>query len=630
MKNIRYIFATLIFLLAGTLFAQVAEFHLNESWYGEPYISKYYLSDYDSIVYIPAQDWSISAEIDSCYEDEASHEAHVIVTITVGPNADVARAGFGDVRNAVAPYVELKKGTTQTLDLVIPEKDKTCTFGMYTMNNYHTFKSGDYYYGDYYNSITVNYKEWQERLDWNDIGIGRFYDGFQDDYLWDVTIQQSKYNHNLYRVLNPYKGMWKYYGEPSFAEASSNYLEFRILEKGEELGGVEITKDGLVYFEPVNSGYFHSSYNDYIWAYHPSHFSIASEELYANNYVAKYKEDGTPGNILIAPYYYIPEVGGWNYTNDPGMIEIRMPGYIPKYYDIGISYIGEYSDAEGNQYVTANIDYLGEDAAKVQLVITAGRNNAQAGIDAILSGAEGVVTATSRGAVNVPMPANAKTGNYTVTAVTFDSDGNAQEYGSFTFLYKDPNQVPETWTQIGVGTYTYSQFFEGDDVGLEIFQSEDDLSRFKIGHWGYDVDFIFTMNENNEISFDEFYVGYTDASYGEVIAYDMNALYPSDFPVGYYADGVFHFQIGYGVDAGWFGYGEETFTITSNAEAKTRTTAKSPIQVGKTSQSIPSKLNIKQPNGKKVQRVHRSNAGSRADKPTQIETPRIPLLQSTK
>ena len=122
------------------------------------------------------------------------------------------------------------------------------------------------------------------------------------------------------------------------------------------------------------------------------------------------------------------------------------------------------------------------------------------------------------------------------------------------------------WNAAYVGTYTYSQLFEGDDEGLILYQRDDNPTRYKIEDWGYGVDFFFTVNNNGGISFKEFYIGYDHPSYGEVWAYDMNALYPDDFEMGYYADGVFHFQIGYHVEAGWFGYGEEIFTITDKIE----------------------------------------------------------------
>lgn len=458
---------------------------------------------------------------------------------------------------------------------------------------------------------------------WVSLGTGYFYDGFQDDYLWAVTIEQNQLNPSNYRVVAPYRGMWKYWGEDAFADASADYFNFRILEQGSTLAGVTVPEDGLIYFEPANSGYFHSTYGDYIWTYHPAHFTIASEELYANNYIAAYQEDGTPGDILLAPYYYIPGVGGWNNTTSSGMVEIIMPGFELSDYTVEVSYGGKYYDAEDNLYAVASIDYLGEDVAEVQLVVTAGRNSAQAGIDAILSEAEGVVTATAEGRVNVPMPADAVTGDYTVTAVTFDAEGEPQEYGAFTFSYTASNYVPEAWTQIGTGTYTYSQFFEGDDEGLEIFQSEDDPSRFKIEHWGYDVDFIFTLNENNEISFEEFYIGYDHPTYGEVWAYDMNALYPDEEPKGYLVDGVFHFQIGYAVEAGWFGYGEETFTL--DAAAKTRA-AKASTKTVK-AKKAPAKMNrAAQNNGmKKVRKVNAVKAQVRAAKPSKA-TPSYDLF----
>lgn len=130
----------------------------------------------------------------------------------------------------------------------------------------------------------------------------------------------------------------------------------------------------------------------------------------------------------------------------------------------------------------------------------------------------------------------------------------------------------ETWVPKFLGTYTYVNMWEGDDEGLTLCNLEQDPSKWKIEHWGGDVDFIFTLNDDGTIAFDPFYVGAEYGSYGAVAAYDMAALYPDDFDVSYYDGdkGAFVFSIGYRVEADWIGYDPETFTLTALASAKGR------------------------------------------------------------
>ena len=127
-------------------------------------------------------------------------------------------------------------------------------------------------------------------------------------------------------------------------------------------------------------------------------------------------------------------------------------------------------------------------------------------------------------------------------------------------------------------TFAYTQFFgseeePADDEGLVLYESDKVDGRYKITDWGYGVDFIFQMNEDGTCMVEDQFTGYTHSSYGDVYVDDLvDYTGNTDSGYSYYADGVFHFAVIYYVSAGYFGYGEETFTLTGyySEEAKAK------------------------------------------------------------
>ena len=130
------------------------------------------------------------------------------------------------------------------------------------------------------------------------------------------------------------------------------------------------------------------------------------------------------------------------------------------------------------------------------------------------------------------------------------------------------------WEVMATGDYVYTLFFGSEeepatDPGLELqYNAEDGV--YRITHWGYDVDFNFTMDADNKVNVPAQYVGYTHSSYGDVFVGEADD-YKSEWgdgPSFYDPETLtFHFHVAYFVSAGSFGHGEETFTLTP-AEAR--------------------------------------------------------------
>lgn len=412
---------------------------------------------------------------------------------------------------------------------------------------------------------------------WLSLGYGYYADSFIDDYFWKCEILQNQNDPTRYRIMKPYGAMWNYYGEADFYAASSEYMDIRVLEDGEEFNGVKVEGEGQVYFSPTNTGEYVDNYSDYIWAYHVAHFKAASTELYQNNAITAYQEDGSIGCVEIAPYHYMPEYGGgWNHTGST-YITIYFPGYEPSDYSLTVSYAGRFFDADENLFAVANLEEVGADVAEVKLVVVPGKDNVSDALDILVFGekeSDAVISTTVKDAAkyNLPMPADAESGKYTIVAVSFDSEGEAQDYDYDTFSYTASGEVKETWTPVYVGDYEYTIFFGSEDEpevdpDLVLFQSDTNPNRYKIEHWGYDVDFIFSMDpETGLLAFDDFFTGYSHPSYGDVYGVDIYNSYADEEP-SYYKDGVFYFNISYEVSAGSFGGGFEKFTLTGNYSA---------------------------------------------------------------
>lgn len=357
-------------------------------------------------------------------------------------------------------------------------------------------------------SSTFDYKLWES------IGWGKFADWFlMENAPYEVEFMQNIQEPNRFRIMNPYSQAYnKEWG--SYGIAPSKYLEFTVLKAGDELNGVTITNDNLVYFEDVASGFYSQDYSDNVYVRHPSKYGqSATEEFWIHNRVIDYQENGLPAHVQLAPYYVMYSVGKWNRISQDNVIEISFPG--------------------------------------------------------------------------VP-------------------------------------ELVEEWIPQYVGTFRYSLFFGSeekpyDDEGLVLSQSSLNENRYKVEHAFYDVDFIFEVNSDGTICFDDQLTGYVDATEGDVYVTDMHASYPDEFEPSFYWEGVFTFSIGYYTGNSWLNYGTETFTLTGNAEAKAQRTEPKRLNAQKSIQvnPLPLKEEMKKPHAPQAKGNSRHISVQR-EKPTPL------------
>lgn len=419
---------------------------------------------------------------------------------------------------------------------------------------------------------------------WVSLGMGKFSDWYSMEKCpYDVEYQQSGLFPNHFRIVKPYSEAYE--AEEWEGDTPDDYLYFRILEPGEELHGITITRDDLVVFDDCVTGYYNSTYDATIILCHPSEFSSTAtcEDDIANNYVASYQENGLPASVSIGPWMYMDGIGGYNYSTYEYVVELTFPGVAD--YSCEVEYAGRRIDVEENTFVLANCT-LAADVASAKLALIQGKNSSaiNAAVEGIANGSiEAVEVTADKEEYEVPMPADAESDSYTLVLVTFDAAGEVQDYNTATFVYTAAGAPTEEWTPAYVGTFRYTLLFGSeeepyDDEGLQLSVSSLNPNRYKIEHVFYDVDFIFEMAEDGTISFDDQFTGYTHSSYGEVYVTDMYLSNPDEFDPSYYEDGVFNFSIGYFVEDGFLSYGTETFTLTGEAGAKAEMRMKSMFQ----------------------------------------------------
>lgn len=317
------------------------------------------------------------------------------------------------------------------------------------------------------------------------IGKAKFMDSWMYDAetYFDVTLQQNEINPDIYRIVNPYDEILVKGGYvPDYVKKGpSEYLTFQLRHAGEEVGGAVLTRDNLVTFEPFRTGYYRSDYDSgdvdgEIWGFHVSDDTFNAtwhvEAAYLKNCVAAYKEDGTPGQVNLAPWYYIIGLGGWNKSQEDKQIEIIFPGFTPADYSAELAYSGVFTSSTGNVFAVGELT-LGPDAQDVKAIVMPQEADASAVADAIAAGELEAIDVAA-GSIQVPIPEDL-TGKLQIIVAVLDGAA-VKSVASAAFEYYGGGGDP--WKSLGMAIYTE------DFIG----------SVFSVGPLSYEVE----IQENTE------------------------------------------------------------------------------------------------------------------------------------
>ena len=321
---------------------------------------------------------------------------------------------------------------------------------------------------------------------WKSLGYATFSDTYFFVDSYKVEIQQNELNPAQFRLVKPYHEGFEvdddgYWGGPW--EKTDEYMNLTLLKPGDALGDAQITKEGLVYFAPFCTGWNNPSYNDIVNVYHPVTFTKYQDEQYFTySKVVSYQENGLPAIIQLAPFYYMDNTGGWDKSQQDGMITIVFPGVVIKDYSVGIEYAGRFTDPNEKSFADVNV-YMGADVASVQVGMAA-TEDPQAVLSGILGGSIETVELTEAGSARFALDAP---GKYTAVAISFDAEGNAQEasYTQFEYVVNaaDPN---EGWKVLGMAKYTddfMASLFNGVEpvaYNVELQENEEQAGLYRL------------------------------------------------------------------------------------------------------------------------------------------------------
>lgn len=286
--------------------------------------------------------------------------------------------------------------------------------------------------------------------------------------------------------------------------------------------------------------------------------------------------DKEKGRFVLDMAYFV-SAGYFGY----GPEIIQLPGYTQLDYSLSLTDEGTFKSKNGLSQVINMI--MGADVSYIKYAWFAGEPTAeelQAKVNGIFDGSVESYETKESGRKVLAVEAE---GPYYLVAVMYDAEGAKVGDTYIAFNVEDANA--KTFEAAYVGDYTYSLLFKNDDgspyvdSGLTLFQCKQDPTLFKIEHWGYDVDFMFTMQNDGSVLVAEQPTG---ASYKEGDPIFVNDLVNysggTNYGQSFYKDDVFNFALIYYCSAGNFGYGVETFTLTGTASAKANEAMKVPAK----------------------------------------------------
>ena len=467
------------------------------------------------------------------------------------------------------------------------------------------------YVSEYSDSIL--YSATVTRVKWNYLGEATFVEDFWYELTDHCEIYQRDDVPEQFRMKDPFKLAV----EAGYTDGNeSEYITFRILKPTEQLFGVNVADmmgdNDLVYFNPVNTGYFHTGYSADVMMYHTSHFSSLSDWTY--NYVVSYQKEPVevagkkrilPGKIHLAPYYYMIGVGGWNNTQTDGIVQILFPGYKdPHVADIASDdftweevFSGSYtSEKQGAGEATLYKGTCVNTEDKCDEVFAESYGTAYKIVEPYAEGYDLYFAVDKDGKIVIPdgyrlqptglddnmghdifAKIDQTTSSYSDTEViltiTFVSEDESLDFGTATEVLANIS-----WSKVATGTYYYLMFSDVEDEydpdeGYELYKRDDRDDTYKITEWLMGTDFMFTWNQTtNACVVLEQAIDYNHPSYGPMYIIE-GALFNSErygANTSYYdpATKIFHFFPAYFVSAGSFGQVEELFEITGTAGVK--------------------------------------------------------------
>lgn len=265
---------------------------------------------------------------------------------------------------------------------------------------------------------------------WITLGEATFADSFIFTGKYKVELQQNEEDENRYRLVNPYKEAFEQEGIATKGNADP-YLEFTVLPKGSSYNGVTTTTDNLVVYDPVNTGFYNSTYNEDVYLLHPSNVegNETDESKWNYNIVKSLSGEGKPEIVSLAPVYIcLNSSMGNDQSQQEGSISIAFPGIELNDYSVEIVYQEYRMDKNQQSYAVAEVT-LGSDVDVAKLAVVSGQD-VDAAAEGIENGTINSVEIEESGTVELPF---AGQGELSIVAVVYAEDRIVQGSYSTSF-----------------------------------------------------------------------------------------------------------------------------------------------------------------------------------------------------
>ncbi len=631
MKTLKYILVLLCLTLTNMASAQVVEFHVNENYHhdGQTHVHKFYLSDIDSIVYVPALDWTPTVEIKEFYRDE-QEQMHVRVHATTGPDADFGRLYFGDKtvdanyfyyinRNpeldTLTNYVEIAKGSDVEMDYVVPDLTQDFYFSLITANLRYNPASATYYSA----TCKADYAYWLENKDWKDIGMATYREDMVtrfwgvENVKYEVPIQKHRQTEGLYRLINPY-GAYYPYNENGDYDANANSY-WVIHAEDPEYVWVE------THVSTMDWGYGVISFGSLVNYQIENGASVEGLKETKPELFGKLDEGvitfPTANSLIISMANY--QNGSWYYSNVSGLFAIALPGKkIPDYTTTArfVEIQKATTEDEKNQAVVEFT--LGPDVAWAEYAMTSASTSEQETADAIIAGTLSSTKITQSSQVSLPLEQD---GKYRVTIVAFNSNGAAKAQASCAFTF----ETGKNWISLGMGQYTddiVGPLFNAGPIAyeVEVFEHKDTPGLYRLknaygagypyneeGDWDASMDYFLEINavDPTSVYFEQQELGLdwgsgmmsavSNAARYIAAGYDIETIKANNIEFGTLVDGVMTFPVKgiivFDDDGGYYANNNGAFKLvlpgySSNAQPATRKVDDIKLMISKSKKEV--------------------------------------------
>lgn len=162
-------------------------------------------------------------------------------------------------------------------------------------------------------------------IEWVSLGMSEVEENWWAESTAQVEIQQRKDDQRYFRLVKPFDAF-----DEELNGNQGEYLQFIVLRKGDYIREKCTTMPGIVYYNEVNTGW-DAGYNSDIFMMHPADLNnFFEEKFWIHNKVLSYQANGLPGQVQLAPAYYMYGVGGWNESQKDGVFVITFPGFVPE------------------------------------------------------------------------------------------------------------------------------------------------------------------------------------------------------------------------------------------------------------------------------------------------------------